>query len=282
MADGTRSVPATLMYAPAEPIPARRAEPLLQLAGFLSAASWAMVLVISSALFARGLIQPGGRPLDPVAAVLLVAALASLALLTRTYWQINSTATTNSFRWLILLLPGAALIASALAVTLPGIAVFAAALVWTAVLLEEAFALWQARRSWKLATQVSNAARGVRRPASDTASSESPSGATQSIVRVENADGTETISGTLSARFEAGQRSAAIHVGFCPPLSLDPIVECEQSGGPDADIKPVHILPHGAKFDIRLKRTALEPAIVQLEFHACSELIATEVDAGGV
>ena len=90
----------------------------------------------------------------------------------------------------------------------------------------------------------------------------------QQLYRVRGADGHETVYGTLQAEFAPGQRTTAVYVGFCPPLPQRPQVEAEPLSGPEATVKVVQSLPHGARLDVRLAAPATEPATVAVDFAA--------------
>lgn len=78
-------------------------------------------------------------------------------------------------------------------------------------------------------------------------------------------DGGEQILATLRAEFEAGQRTASIHLAFCPPLAEMPELEFEQVDGPDARIQQGELFRHGARLDIRLAEPAAEACSVVVE-----------------
>jgi hypothetical protein len=82
------------------------------------------------------------------------------------------------------------------------------------------------------------------------------------------AGGTEEISGWLRVTFAAGQRTAAAHAAFCPPLGAMPDITFEQLDGPPARIKPGQVLPFGIRLDLKLSAAAEAPADVLLRFSA--------------
>lgn len=90
----------------------------------------------------------------------------------------------------------------------------------------------------------------------------------QVVRRVRNADGVESVRGTLQAEFIAGQRHATLYVGFCPQLARLPDLEAEVVDGPDASLKVVQAFAHGARLDVRLSEPAEEPCSVVVEFVA--------------
>jgi hypothetical protein len=90
----------------------------------------------------------------------------------------------------------------------------------------------------------------------------------QQQVRSRAADGTEVLRGWLRVPLAAGQRSASVHVAFCPPFPRTPRVEVEQREGPAARIKSVQSLPHGARFDLKLAQPSETAGFLLLEFSA--------------
>jgi hypothetical protein len=95
-----------------------------------------------------------------------------------------------------------------------------------------------------------------------------PAEVTQQLTRSRAADGTEELFGWLRTPFAPGQRTASIHVAFCPPLAVTPEVEVEQIEGPDARIKTAQLLPYGARFDLKLATASNDAATVVLQFMA--------------
>ncbi len=149
---------------------------------------------------------------------------------------------------------------------------------WLVILGEEGFMLWHTSPTRKRgnANGVGSLFRQSRRGSVEQSSGEKdsrplPASATQSIVSSIEEDGTHVVAGTLRARFAPGERTAVIHVGFCPPLPALPHFECEQTAGPQAEFKLAQLLTHGARLDVRLRRRPEEAAVVELEFHAAAK-----------
>lgn len=90
----------------------------------------------------------------------------------------------------------------------------------------------------------------------------------QRIERVQSVDGTDLLSGTLTARLAPGQITAHVHVAFCPPFSRVPRLDFRQMAGPAARIKVGQVLPHGVRFDLKLNTPAAEPVTLSLEVRA--------------
>lgn len=93
----------------------------------------------------------------------------------------------------------------------------------------------------------------------------------QQITRAALPEGGEVVRGTLRLAFEPGQRLAAAHVAFCPPLACLPRLSIAQHGGPPADVQLGQVLPWGARLDVRLARPTQQAAEVIVEFTAQAE-----------
>ncbi|MBN1908416.1 MAG: hypothetical protein JW818_01640 [Pirellulales bacterium] len=97
---------------------------------------------------------------------------------------------------------------------------------------------------------------------------------TQQVARSRTAEGGERVAGWLRVELEPGQRTAAAHVAFCPPLARTPSVEVVQTSGPTARIKAVQQLPYGVRFDIKLSQPMAIPSTLLLQFEAHSNAMA--------
>ena len=78
----------------------------------------------------------------------------------------------------------------------------------------------------------------------------------QQLFRVRDEQGREVVYGTLRADFQAGQRTAVVHVGFCPPLSHLPEIEAEAIPGSAARLRIVQAFAHGTRLEVRLAAPA--------------------------
>jgi hypothetical protein len=90
----------------------------------------------------------------------------------------------------------------------------------------------------------------------------------QHLIRRRSADGGETLEGWIRVPLAAGQRSASVHLAFCPPFAETPEVLVEPAGGPAVRIKRVQVLPYGARFDLRLADSAEVADTVVLQLSA--------------
>jgi len=89
---------------------------------------------------------------------------------------------------------------------------------------------------------------------------------TATLVRRREPDGRETLSGSNRARFAVGQRTAPVHIPFCPPFFEPPLCEAEQVDGPPATIRVAQVLPYGVRFDVKLEGIAECATSVWIEF----------------
>jgi hypothetical protein len=90
----------------------------------------------------------------------------------------------------------------------------------------------------------------------------------QQLYRVRDGGGGEIIYGTLRADFQTGQRTAVLHVGFCPPLPYLPEIEAAALPGSDARLKVAQALAHGARLDVRLPVAPTEDRHVWIDMAA--------------
>ena len=100
----------------------------------------------------------------------------------------------------------------------------------------------------------------------------------QQLFRIRDATGQEKVYGTLRADFKQGQRSTTLYVGFCPPLSHQPLVEAELLEGPDSSMKVAQALAHGARLDLRLDRPAQGVCHVLIDMVALPRKCTSEPD----
>jgi hypothetical protein len=74
--------------------------------------------------------------------------------------------------------------------------------------------------------------------------------------------------GWIRAAFAAGQRTANVHLAFCPPTAATPEVEIEQIDGPESRVQVSQVLPYGVRVELKLSEPAEESTIVLLQFSA--------------
>jgi hypothetical protein len=90
----------------------------------------------------------------------------------------------------------------------------------------------------------------------------------QQLSRSRTAEGVEVVRGTLVAEFAPSERSATLHVAFCPPFERLPEIDIEPADGPDCDAKVAQLLHQGARIEVRLSRASTSLEQVTIEFVA--------------
>lgn len=90
----------------------------------------------------------------------------------------------------------------------------------------------------------------------------------QQMTRRLRTDGGESISVSTQASFSAAQRTATVHLAFCPPLEEPPVIECHQLDGPPCRIKTAEAQVYGARFEVRLLEPWPDPSQVQFQVEA--------------
>ncbi len=137
--------------------------------------------------------------------------------------------------------------------------------------------------AWRAALWPDRAARAIGETAGDAPeagpwSADHPAGdVIQQITRRRAVDGREALSGWIRVPLAAGQRSASVHVAFCPPLPHAPQMTVQQCEGPPARIRAVQVLPYGTRLDVKLVQPSPAPVDLLLEFTAQ----AAGTDPGG-
>lgn len=93
----------------------------------------------------------------------------------------------------------------------------------------------------------------------------------QHLVRRQNStSGGQRIDGWLRCDFSPGQRTAAVHVAFCPPLAAAPKIEAriDPEYGALATCKVAEHYVHGARFEVRLASPAPQSTTTRVIFSA--------------
>lgn len=176
------------------------------------------------------------------------------------------------------------LIAWGVALSLPNLKPGGMFLLWSSLLVEEAWAWWTGvRRVPPLAS--SRFGHGTDSPA-ELGGAKGPSplpsetkgrdvadlprmvnepNVFQEFVRSRDPMGEELLRGWVRVPFAPGQRIASVHLAFCPPFGSAPTLDIVQQFGPEGRIKVVQVLPLGARLDVKLHETSPNDASVILE-----------------
>ena len=223
-------------------------------------ATW-LLLLIGLFLLVRRLSGALAMPLSPPA-LLAVGALAALAAWSaRIVWEGASSETmpTCVSGWFVRFAPSAALLSMVAALSLPGTQAGALGLFWAMLLSSELKTHFQLQR-FSPGRQT-----GAKRLAVPLQHSNHDENIVQQLTRLRDAELGEMVYGTLRADFEPNQRSASLHVAFCPPFAMMPQMDIEQTDGPESRLKLGQVLPYGARVDVRLREAFAEPQSVVVE-----------------
>jgi hypothetical protein len=249
-----------------------------------SAATLVGLLWFAALLIAwRRLARTISVPLQPALLVsvggLVVIAAAGVRLVWRYPPAESRSAPTD---WLVPLLATAAVLALGAAVSLPGTDPRGLVAFWAMLGAEE---LW----AWRPATWRRQPGRRKAQPSSPPAevgtlqrrtADRPPVAVTegrpadhvlQQLTRSQAADGGEQLSGWLRAPFAAGQRTATVHLAFCPQFAETPELTVEQLDGPEILRINKAVFSFGARLDLKLAAPAEEPLALLLQFSARSK-----------
>ncbi len=256
-----------------------------ELARWFAVACAGLLPVMSAAVAWRRLAGALQTPLSWQGMLWIAILLAAAAAAAHAAWR-HSAQGTPVARWAVLpaALITASLLAMAGALSVPGTSPLGLVIFWGTVSGEELVA-W-APRVWRVRLLAARRREPGAPPITDrdrNAVAAGPLGpkmiwgkaasadVVQQQTRSRAADGTEVLCGWLRVPLAAGQRIASVHVAFCPPFPRTPEVAVQQREGPAARIKAVQLLPHGARFDVRLAEPGESAGAVLLEFSAQSE-----------
>jgi hypothetical protein len=273
---------ASIELHPGRPEPATPAA--RELARWFAASCAGLLLAAAAALVWRRLAGAVRTPLCWEGLVAIGLALAATAATARAAWRRSTRGLPGALRDRIVAgLITASLLALGGALSIPGTAPLGLVLFW-GVMAGEEIAAWgpALRPAWPFGP-----ARG--KPHSDALPQDRTPGAAgwpggkvfwtgpgsadvvQQQVRTRSADGTELLCGWLRVPLAPGQRSASVHVAFCPPFARTPLVDVQQREGPPARVKAAQLLPQGARFDVKLALPSEAAQPVVLEFSAQSQ-----------
>jgi len=82
------------------------------------------------------------------------------------------------------------------------------------------------------------------------------------------AGGTEHIEGAVQVPFLPGQKQAALHVPFIPPLGESPQVECHLVDDRSARLRVSAVQPYGARIEVKLPQTSECSESIEVRFVA--------------
>ncbi len=255
--------------------PGRCSPPLQTILRFGIGSTVGLFLILCLFLAGRRLGGAFDQPLSSPTILLLGIGMAALAGCLRAAWPRSQHALASVSSWARLLLPSVVVFLFCYALSLPGSAPWAVAVLWFLVVIEEG-AWWLAdllalRAGRQNSVQANGSVLVSDSHANQTRldlRSEVGSEVTQQMTRMRDAEGSDLVFGRLRAEFTSGARSKVIHLAFCPPLAGNPRITVMQAGGPTAAITVAQAESFGVRFDIRLASTARQPESVMIEFEA--------------
>jgi hypothetical protein len=241
----------------------------------------------------RRLARALSTPLGPAALSAVGGVAAAAALGARLLWRARRPqAAAAEQGWSTWILPSLALALLAAALSLPSTSSAGLLALWTPLAAEELLAwgsvAWRAirsrrrrsaedrRRRPKTLPEESRADLPSTQPAGNPGPSPKPpltvetlpGDVLQQLTRSRAEDGSEQVGGYVRTRFDPGQRTASVHVAFCPPFARTPKLTVRQMDGPAARVKTVQLVPYGTRLDLKLAAASGQSEGVTLEFLA--------------
>ncbi len=238
---------------------------------------WLVVVLLVVRRLAGGLVRPLSAEMLFAVAALAIAWTVGARLL----WHQaeRRRAACAQARPLIRIGLSGALLLIALTLTLPGTSWLAGALFWSVLVAAAILLQWSWRRSAESvdlqSVKRTKAVPVVRDVFEEESTSKDDAMVCQQLTRTREADGVELLYGTMRCDLAAGQRTAALHVAFCPPFATSPEVDFEQGEGPEAALKIGQLLPYGVRIDVRLTREPEGPVGVVVELSARGQTLKT-------
>jgi|GEM_PF-2734467 len=252
-------------------------------------------LALLSVAWAFALARAGetnaGRETSAIGVALFVwaVAIALLAAASRWIWFADERRPPAADA-LVRYLPLAAAAITAASIATTGASLFPIALAWILLAAEELAVMgilrhgslrgltegWAMFRAWqpaprKVGPTTAHPATArqttgpVERPNTVRETQTSADDCVQRIVRAQAIDGGDHLQASLSTRLDVGQTTAQIHVAFCPSFARVPALDFRQIAGPAARVKLGQLLPHGARFEVKLSDPATAVSQVTLE-----------------
>ena len=251
--------------------------------GALVLTAWGLLVGGSALLVSRRLAGAFDSPLSMAALAVVGFPLALLAHAARTTLPAEWLARQHVGWRALLSSVGVSLAAfGAMGVSLPGTSPLGLACLWCpllcegCVVLRDAYSHVAAPTRASLVVLLANAlaepshVRGTltkpRKPSHYRAARSKPE-PTQSIVRWMSGN-RDSLRGRVLVRLAMGRRAASAHVAFCPPFAETPLVQIKASARSGLDVSVGQVLPHGARFDVKLGTSSASELSVPIEFSA--------------
>jgi MFS family permease len=236
-----------------------------ELIGFLRSA--VAVLLAAAAIFIASRRLAGALDTSPLPIFPLFIAGLSLAVLAAVAHMSARIGRNNRGNGLVSL----AIFTVAAAISLWGSGTIVLLGFWAVIAGEE---IWAWRGLWPVAVAKggqATEASGLVQQRIPSEEREPEADVLQQLTLRGTAEGGQELSGWLRVSLEAGQRTASLHVAFCPAFDNVPIVQAEPVSGPPCRIKAAQVLPYGARLEVKLDDPACNGESVLVWFHAASQ-----------
>jgi hypothetical protein len=237
---------------------------------FAFSAGWLLVgLLVFSAVTVAWRRWVVGALVDPPTWMPLLAAGFLAAAAAASARRLQAGHSSNRLQPIATWIPTVALGLFGLAMTFPGSSVAAIGGFWAILVAEEAWAFSMHSRAASKESWIPNSPGSLMEETGGEVSLPARSAAdhvVQHIERTEGKDGVEGISGWLMIPVAVGQRTVYAHVAFCPPFGRVPTWNPRQAEGPHARLRTTQLMAYGARIELKLDASPVEPAEILVKF----------------
>ena len=233
------------------------------------------------------------RPLPTPALLMVSGSLAICVVGVVSLWNAAwpSMARDHDRRWqlAILSLTGGLLLLIGIVLTTSALSQTALAALWLPILIAVAILAQSAWRVYQPGNAFPDRPTGFLRldrarsapPASTSVTPAADEQTTQQLSRGRGLDGSDWLQGRLLVAFVPGQRTATMHVAFCPPFALLPRLQATAESTSGAKVKVAQVLAHGARFELKLATAASRPTTEWLTFTATTATVSEAASLPG-
>jgi hypothetical protein len=240
------------------------------------------LLMAATALVGRRWTGSLVQPPELLAFIMVAGALAASTAAARWLWLADSTPGSTSRAtagFNLLLTIGLASLAGA--ISLPGSAIAGLWILWLVVIGAEVGGWWLTDPQGRLTRKTESQPKRAAPQPADCGGGPPPrctdldglalvrdESVRLQLVRRRDAAGLDELRGWAMVELAAGQRTAMLHVAFCPTFTATPAIQARQASGPTARVKAAQILPWGARIEVKLSEAVQSPCAARIEFQA--------------
>ncbi|MBI1902259.1 MAG: hypothetical protein HYS13_14250 [Planctomycetia bacterium] len=245
----------------ATPLPAaRRVADVASLRRAVVAAGTCLLVLAAAVLVARRASGSWDRPLSGAALFVTGLLLAAGILGLHVLRQRGAVAIFGD--WVVLPFLSSVIVAAAL--WLPGSPTWGVAAILLLPTAAEAsrMASVLVRRSWQRTAEAASREERFEPPAGAELPKEI---VYQRWTRRVTAEGSDVLEAQLQVAFQPRQRTAHVHLAFCPPFAAVPELSVERADGPEARIKAARVLAYAARLEVKLAEAAEDTCQVAVD-----------------